>query len=77
MNRKQFLINLSIISLVSILGCNGLPTEPNNNEEFMGKAKGKTGMKAKVKFRVIDKDGNVKQEGSTEGKVVPNPKKVR
>jgi len=35
----------------------------------MGKAKGHSGAKAKVYFKIVDKDGNVKQTGVADGKV--------
>jgi len=41
----------------------------------MEKPKGKTGTTATVSFKVIDKDGNVKQQGTLKGSVVPQKNK--
>ena len=63
MNRKQFIRNLSILSLLPILGCDIINQKPN--EEFMGNAEGKSGATATVEYKVVDKDGNVKHVGKS------------
>lgn len=63
MNRKQFIRNLSILSLLPILGCN--TTQPQTDKEFMGKAEGKSVTTATVEYKIIDKDGNVKKVGTS------------
>lgn len=68
MKRSQFIGYLAVLPLVGILGC-GTSTQNKQNEDFMGKAEGKSGSKAAVHFKVIDKDGNVKQTGVAEGEI--------
>jgi len=71
MKRSTLLRNLSILPLIGILGCSS-PTETKKDEEFMGKAEGKSGATAKVHFKVVDKNGNVKETGVAEGKLESN-----
>lgn len=54
---------------MGILGCGKL-TEPKQNEDFMGNVEGSSKTTAKVKFKVVDKNGNIKQEGVAEGELV-------
>ena len=69
--RSEFLRNLSILALIGILECSS-STQTKVYEEFMGKAEGKSGATATVHFKVVDKNGNVKEKGVAKGKFVGN-----
>ena len=71
MKRSEFLRNLSILPLIGILGCSS-STQTKVDEEFMGKAEGKSGATATVHFKVVDKNGNVKEKGVAKRKFVGN-----
>ena len=71
MKRSEFLRNLSILPLIGILGCSS-STQTKVDEEFMSDVKGSSSAKATVHYKVVDKNGNVKEKGVAKGKLVGN-----
>ena len=73
MKRSTFLTLLFGSSLFGILGCSlvAIETENQTGMSTQGKTKGistqgKTKATVKVTYKVIDKDGNAKHEGTSE-----------
>lgn len=73
MNRRTFIVSLSVLPLVGILSCNN-PIGQKTEDKIMSQNKGKAKSKGRVTFVVRDKDGNIVRKGESQAALTQNKK---